>query len=393
MRTVFWLPKDSPDARPPLFGALAGQEVGTVGGIFYPIPAGQGTLCNMLPMATLWNALQGSVSGKKLELWIRLPTFNGSVNCGVGALTDLTRKAAQASLAAWKALIHHDLGQAIPICGVFMDVDGTYRNSLSIDGVRALVRSLGLLFGLLGDPGLLTSPHYADFYLARTYNVSLYNSGEGTFPLGSPTAFALCDRGAYCGACTSACSFSSTPGCTPCRVEQCSGRSGRSNQTRVGGMPSIASGPLFEMPAPANRGDTLTLDPAALAAHHEDTLVPVIPALPPGTPSFSLDLLDRRAIRPTNVWKPYELPAQVVPPSAPLAYKYGATIAMSRWFHDSGRKQGSGPIMACSSGSADCTIDNDGESPCNIGQAYAGFMDTMTKTGQSTLNLPVAFMN
>jgi len=371
------------------------------GEFFTPFQQGRApcaTCCLWPPSGTPCRSL---FLAQKLELWIRLPTFNGSVNCGVGALTDLTRKAAQASLAAWKALIHHDLGQAIPISGVFMDVDGTYQTSLSIDGVRALVRHLGIHFGLLGDPGLLTSPHHADFYLARTYNVSLYNSGEGTFPLGSPTAFALCDRGAYCGACTSACSFSSTPGCTPCRVDQCS-HSGHSNQTRGGGTPLVspevplslvAPGSWFEMPAPANRGDILTLDPAALAAYNEDTLVPVIPALPPGTPSFSLDLLDPRAIRPTNVWKPYELPAQVVPPSAPLAYKYGATIAMSRWFHDSGRKQGSGPIMACSSGSADCTIDNDGESPCNIGQAYAGFMDTMAKTGQSTLKLPVAFLN
>lgn len=389
MSRVYWLPQDSPDARPPDFHSLLSEGVTKVGGIFYPISKDQGVIGGQLPLATLYAALQDQCHpGQEVELWIRLPRSLGSTVQGHGPLTDLSRRGLLKAMMAWKEVVLKDLKAPVPIKGVFMDPQTSPLNPNGVGvGIR---RVLGVAFGLLGDSTILASPLRADVYLGKAYTVSAYDSGTGTFPLGSPTAFEACSTRDYCRTCSSGCTWPSgaqpdQSDCLMCKTQCLASRAytgakdedGERAHPEDGGRAGLSNGHTGQPK------ETLiaTLDSKALVNPMASSMAMPMTSSVPMTSSMPTD----------NVNFNYMLPPSIVPPSTPLSFKYGATIAMSRWYHGMKRNPGSGPIMACYL-SRDCALDKSQDEGCNILSAYQGFMTTYAKTKGRPSGIPVCFL-
>lgn len=343
---AYWIPRPFPSSRPPSFGSLHPYGISTVGGIFLPIAAGHGgTVCGNMPLASNYLSLKSSMHPEQtLEIWIRLPYFNGSTVCGAAPLTATTPKALDESLMVWKTMIQKDLGiDKVNIVGIVASTTDTYTPSLSLGGLSIVAKRAGIQFGLLGDLNVLHSEIPASFYLGVAFTTGPYRTGTGAFPFGSDVAFEMCTPDEYCRKCKNQCSFSNFTdiGCIVCRAECVARDPHRFGETAAGG---------FLDPSPPRSGASTSKE-------------------------LSFD---------------FELLPSIVPADASLPYKYGATIALSRWFQAMPRNNGAGPIMNC--GPRFCSISPPDEMACDIAGAYQGFLASLERTqGPQGGKVPVAF--
>jgi hypothetical protein len=266
---------------------------------------------------------------------------------------ELSKKAIGDAVTTWKRVIVEDIGHPVPIDGILVDEDATYYPSISLDELGVWTRRIwGVQYGLMGGPTALASPTRADLYLGKAYTVGLYSSRASTFPLGSNVSFDVCSTRDYCRECNRSCARPplgpQRGACALCKGIQCASGSSRARAAKAG--------------------------EALLTGSSSSHTLPAVPEDPAVTTRF-------------------ELPPSIVSPDASLAYKYGATIAMSRWYQGYVPRNGSsGPIMACYLDKG-CSLDAPPDGGCNISQAYLGFLVTLAKTGKRpSSDTPVAFL-